>query len=82
MPLRKKAHEKNLTSKSQSGLGNMAQLRLWARCDFYRRGKVKKLSHVQESPVGVGFCLMAGLSSITSHTKLIKIPCRSSKVVD
>jgi hypothetical protein len=46
----------------------MAQHRLWARRGFYRRGRLRKLEHVRESPVGVelvlecrNFCLRVGL---------------------
>jgi hypothetical protein len=53
----------------QSGWGKVAEHRLWARCGFYRRGRLRKLAHAQESPVGVellsehgNFCLRAGLS--------------------
>jgi hypothetical protein len=65
----KKAHEKNLTSKSQSlmagpncqaGWGKMVQPRLWARHGFYRRGRLRKLAHVRESPVGAELVLEHG----------------------
>jgi hypothetical protein len=59
----KKAHEKSLMSIEQSlmagpncqaGRGKMAQQRICARRGFYRRGRLRKLAHVQESLVGVG----------------------------
>jgi hypothetical protein len=52
----------------QAGRGKMAQHRFWARHGFYRRGRLRKLEHVRESPVGAefvlehgNFCLRAGL---------------------
>jgi hypothetical protein len=55
-------------SNCQAGRGKMAQPRLWARRDFYRRGRLRKLAHVWESPVGMelvlehgNFCLRVGL---------------------
>jgi hypothetical protein len=62
-PLTKKAQEKSLTYIEQSlmagpncqaGWGKMAQQRIWARSGFYRRGRLRKLAHVQQSLVGVG----------------------------
>jgi hypothetical protein len=53
----------------QADRGKMAQHSLWARHGFYRRGRLRKLAHVPESPVGVelvlecgNFCLRVGLS--------------------
>jgi hypothetical protein len=56
MLLTKKAHKKSLISIEQSlmagsnfqaGWGKMAQPRLWARRDFYRRGRLRKLAYVR-----------------------------------
>jgi hypothetical protein len=45
-------------SNHQAGWGKMAQHRLWARCGFYRRGRLRKLADAQWSLVGWG-CLRA-----------------------
>jgi hypothetical protein len=41
----------------QAGRGKMAQHRLWARSGFYRRGRLRKLAHAQESPLGAELVL-------------------------
>jgi hypothetical protein len=38
----------------QAGQGKMAEPRLWAKRDFYGRGRLRKLAHAWESLVGVG----------------------------
>jgi hypothetical protein len=47
----------------QAGWGNMVQHRLWARPGFYRRGRLRKLAHAQESLVGVGLSQSVGISA-------------------
>jgi hypothetical protein len=38
----------------------MAQHRLWARCGFYRKGRLRKLAYAWESSVGVELVLEHG----------------------
>jgi hypothetical protein len=55
MPLTKKAHKKSHVQEQrlvagpnhQAGQGKMVQHQLWARRGFFRKGRLRKLVHVQ-----------------------------------